>query len=79
MNYMLRLVCSQCSAEITWQRYENHGWQTKNCTKQILEFPAEQVVPSLAGCYRCWCQLSSVGSIASVIFSVDVKPPGEVC
>ena len=49
------------------------------CKEQILEFPAEQVVPSLAGCYRCWCPTSHARSVTGVAYSVDVKQPGEQC
>ena len=80
MNYTLRLVCSQCSADITWQQYRNGAWQTMKCKEQILEFPADQVVPSLAGCYCCWCSTSHAEeSIAIDTISVDVEPPGEQC
>ena len=79
VNYSLQLVCSQCSAGITWEHYANERWQAMKCTKQTLEFPAEQVVLSLAGCYRCWCSLPPGGSFTSVVFSVDVNPPGELC
>ena len=79
VNYSLQLVCSQCSAGIKWDHFSNGQWHAMTCTEQTLEFPAEQVVLSLAGCYRCWCSLSPGGSTNSVVFSVDVKPPGEVC
>ena len=75
-NYTLRLVCGQCSADVQWQRW-NGKWQNITSKSQTLEYLAKQVVPSLAGCYRCWCHLPG-GSVAVATISVDVKLPGEL-
>ena len=75
----MRLVCSVCSSGITWQRWNGAKWKTIAGTQQVLEYPADKVVPSLAGCFQCWCyHHSSQGGYASVVFSMDVKPPGGV-
>ena len=77
VNYTLRLVCSQCSADIIWQRWSGE-WRNITGKNQTLEYPARQVKPSLAGCYRCSCYDPGGSTTVSTI-SVDVKPPGEMC
>ena len=76
VNYALRLVCRQCPAGITWQQWSGE-WRNIPGNNQTLQYPAKQVDPSLAGCYRCSCNHSE-GGVYTVTISVDVKPPGEM-
>lgn len=84
VNYALRLVCGQCPADaskdtcdITWQRWSGE-WRNIPGNNQTLEYPAKHVDSSLAGCYRCLCNLPE-GGVYTVTISVDVKLPGEMC